>query len=104
MARTVSLTDDLDGTPGAKERTYSIGGTEYEVDLTDANWAEFLSKMEYVRSVSRVKRQGEFKLGPEDRVKIRTWADEHGLNIKPRGRFPHSVIQAYFDAVAGDAR
>mgnify|MGYP003624024254 CR=1 FL=1 len=103
MARTVSLSDDLDGASGAKERTYSIAGIDYEVDLTDDNWANFLNAIEYVRSVSRVKRQGEFRLTDEDRAKIRVWAQENGLQIKPRGRFPHNVIQAYFDSVAGDS-
>lgn len=100
MARHVSLIDDVDGISGATERTFSIGGISYLIDLHDDNYAEFLLAIEPWRSVARVERKGVFKLTSEDRTKIREWAERNGFEIKGRGRFPHAVIQAYFDAVA----
>jgi hypothetical protein len=102
MARVVSLTDDLDGSTGAKAHRFSVEDLDYEIDLNDQNWAAFLHAIEPFRSVARVERKGAFKLTSEDRVKIRQWAKENGFEIKDRGRFPHAVIQAYFDAIEGD--
>lgn len=102
MARYVSLIDDLDGISGATERKFSIGEISYLIDLTDDNYAEFLAAIEPWRSVARVERKGNFKLTNAERNKIRKWAQENGFEIKERGRFPHAVIQAYFEAVAGD--
>lgn len=100
MSRYVSLIDDMDGISGATTRKFSIGGIHYEVDLIDDNYAALLLAIEPWRSVSRVERKGTFKLTSEDRKQIRAWADENGLVIKDRGRFPHAVIQAYFDSIA----
>lgn len=100
MAKHVSLIDDLDGISGASERRFSIGGVNYVIDLIDDNYAALLHAIEPWRSVARVERKGTFKLTADDRVKIRKWAKDHGFEVKDRGRFPHSVIQAYFDSLA----
>jgi hypothetical protein len=102
MSRYISLIDDLDGISGATTRTFAVGGIEYEIDLHDDNYKDFLMALERWRSVARVRRSGEYKLTTEDRAKIRAWAQRNGYEIKERGRFPHAVIQAYFDAVSSD--
>lgn len=100
MAHYVSLIDDMDGISGAHERKFSLGGINYVIDLTDDNYAALLLAVEPWRSVARVERKGTFKLSNDDRQKIRAWANQNGLEVKDRGRFPHSVIQAYFDSLA----
>lgn len=103
MSRYISLIDDLDGISGATERHFSIEGVNYTTDLTDDNWAGLLRAIEPWRSRARVERKGTFKLTNEDRHRIRVWAKENGFELKNRGRFPHAVIQAYFDSLAGDS-
>lgn len=99
MSRYVSLIDDLDGISGASERKFSVGGVSYVIDLHDENYKEFLMAIEPWRSAARVERKGEYKLTPEDRIKIRAWAQQNGMEIKERGRFPHATIQGYFDSL-----
>lgn len=103
MARTVSFTDDMDGTPNAKERRFTIGDAHYVIDLNDENWAAMLAAIEPWRSLARVERKnGAFQLSDEDRKNIRIWAALNGTPLKDRGRFPHSVVQAYFDSLEED--
>jgi len=99
MSRYVSLIDDMDGISGATERRFSIGGVNYVIDLHDDNYAALLLAVEPWRSVARVERKGTFKLTNDDRAKIRAWAKDNGFEVKGRGRFPHAVIQAYFDSL-----
>lgn len=42
----VILTDDLDGTEGARTYAFSWQGTTYEIDLTDAHRDEFLRALQ----------------------------------------------------------
>jgi hypothetical protein len=104
VARTLTLTDDLDGTAGASERKYSISGIEYEIDLTDANFAALLQILEPYRTHSRVaktKRQNQAPvISPEDRDKIRAWAIANGRQIASRGRFPNDIVRDYYATVA----
>lgn len=102
MARKFSLVDDMDSSEGAEERTFSIGGVNYLIDLNDENYARFLLAIEPWRSRARVERRGSFRLTPTERVRVREWAQSNDMPLNDRGRFPHSVIQAYFDSVDGD--
>jgi hypothetical protein len=42
----VIITDDLDGTEGARTYTFSWGTTSYEIDLSDAHRDDFLRALE----------------------------------------------------------
>lgn len=99
MARTTTVTDDLDGSPGAEVRTFSIGTHDYLIDLTDENWRRFLSAVEPFREVARLKDTRKNKapiMDPQDRAKIRAWAADQGIILKPRGRFPNDVVRKYY--------
>lgn len=106
MARTVSLTDDYDGSQGAKERRFSIGRTDYVIDLTDENWHQLLTALEPWRSRARIRQHRQNRAPvthPRDRAKIRAWAEEHGIELKARGRFPNDVVQRYYEEVGFQA-
>lgn len=102
MTKTTKVTviDDLDGTEGAKERTYSLGGTNYVIDLTDKNYAEFLEKFEPYRRVSQVskisRKTNARVISAQDRLLIREYAQEVNYPLADRGRFPNDLINRYY--------
>jgi Lsr2 len=52
QTRTI-LTDDLDGTEGARTYTFAWGDQRYEVDLTDAHRNDMLRALEPYISAAR---------------------------------------------------
>jgi hypothetical protein len=98
--KTAILLDDIDGSPGAVERTFAIGGIEYSIDLTDANWKDRLDAIEPWRAnaspARKTRRTTHPPLTKDERAKIRAWAQENGLPLKERGRFPDEIVQRYY--------
>jgi Lsr2 len=103
MAKTVAVvvSDDLDGSPGARTVSFGLDGKTYEIDLTEKNRAKLARTIApYVQAGRRVTgsrgrgaaRQGSARVGRAD---IRTWAKEHGLAVSGRGRISAEVIQKY---------
>jgi hypothetical protein len=105
MARATTLVDDMDGTPGAQERKFTIGGTSYSIDLTDQNYQKLLEAIEPFRSNAKVRRARKNRapvLTPEDRAAIRVWAAENGKALAPRGRFPNVLVNEYYRSLEQD--
>lgn len=107
MARVITLTDDLDGSAGAKERFFSIENTKYSIDLTDENWGKLLTAMRPFYSVAKVQRviprtNRAPQIQPDDHSKIRAWAEANGIKLAARGRFPSEVVRAYYDEAIKD--
>jgi hypothetical protein len=104
VAKTTTLTDDIDGSAGAQERKFSIGGTDYAIDLNDDNYAKLLAAVGPFRDRARIARKTRVNrapvVSPEDRVKIRAWAEENGKPLAARGRFPNALVREYYDSVA----
>lgn len=116
MARRIvhQLVDDLDGTileVGDGETVlFSLDGTAYEIDLTDANAAALRDALEpfiaagrsissarastgsrgAARGSSHRRRSGQVDYGP-----VRAWAKANGYTVSERGRIPASVLEAY---------
>lgn len=103
MAKTTTLVDDVDGSNGAVERLFSIGGTEYAIDLNEANYAKLLKAIEPWRSRARIAKQRRNNPAPvlsaDDRQKIREWAAATGRHLAPRGRFPTDLVREYYEMV-----
>ncbi|KGM13850.1 histone-like nucleoid-structuring protein Lsr2 [Cellulomonas bogoriensis] len=103
MAQTtrVIITDDLDGTEGARTYAFSWQGTGYEVDLTDENRDEFLRVLQpYIsagRKTGSTRRRATTSGagGSSDSAKVRAWAKANGHKITDRGRIPEHIQQAY---------
>lgn len=98
----VDLVDDLDHvtTATVATRSFALDGTDYEIDLSDANADDLRKSFErWIRYARRVKprRKRYISHGPtvDDPAAARKWAAENGLPVAPRGRLPHSIADAY---------
>lgn len=116
MARKIihQLVDDIDGElidDGEGETvTFSIGGTAYEIDLSEKNAAgmrealdPWISKARRVPSSAAARGNGRAGRGGQrstgaakrDLTAVRTWARENGHEVSDRGRVPSTVLEAY---------
>jgi len=105
MAKRVieTLIDDLDGSEATATVAFAYKGTNYEIDLNDANaeklddalkpWIDLARKAK--TSGSSNARTSSKSTGRSDRATIRKWANDNGYNVGDRGRIPANVIEAY---------
>lgn len=76
MATKTTLIDDLTGEDGATTRTFSAGGPEFEIDLTDGNWTTLSGLLDdlgrFVEVAQRVKPRSAYSaLSPSAKQEIR---------------------------------
>lgn len=102
---TVSIVDDLDGTPidptGHIPITFTLDGTTYTLDLSPSNVDAFYTALRpYVSSAAKIGTRHAHQSAPDatPSAEIRRWANDHGHTVSPRGRIPSAVIDAYTDA------
>lgn len=117
MAKKTLIVDDLTGEVGARTRTLRFDGTEYEIDLTDASFAELRSLLKpYLRAARQVggqlvagSRRGRpsdpgtssaaarrgSSSAPTDAAVIRAWARSVGMSVTERGRVAPDVRAAW---------
>jgi hypothetical protein len=102
---TVNITDDLDGSKGAIDVSFSWGGVDYTIDLSKKNIAAMEKALKpYVDAATKVSGRS----GPaarrkaprpnesrKDTAKVREWARQQGLEISDRGRVPASIVEQY---------
>ena len=109
MARQVitTLIDDIDGKPADRTVEFSLDGTAYTIDLSEANAGKLHKALDpFIAAGTRIGRsssgRGAGRTAPartagsrdENRL-IREWAAQHGHQISERGRIPQSVSSAY---------
>jgi hypothetical protein len=109
MARQVitTLIDDIDGKPADRTVEFSLDGTAYTIDLSEANAGKLRKALDpFIAAGTRIGRsstgRGAGRTAPartagsrdENRL-IREWAAQHGHQISERGRIPQSVSNAY---------
>ena len=113
MARQVitTLIDDLDGKPADRTIEFSLDGTNYTIDLSDANAGKLRKALDpFISAGTRVGRGGAGR-GPgrpaaasgtgragndrDQNKAIREWASANGHQVSERGRIPQSVTDAY---------
>src|ERR1700743_3171911 len=106
MVQETTFRDDLNGERQAEQRHFAIGDTQYEIDLTDQNWIEFLRVIEPFRVAARVATHPKSKranyaptVSVEDRTKIRAWARVNGRQVSSRGRLPQDLIRDYYATI-----
>jgi hypothetical protein len=116
VAKKTLIIDDLTGETGARTRVFEFDGTEYEIDLTDASFAELRSILKpYLRAARQVggdlvpgSRSGRRsaptpgqaqpgKTSTEAAV-IRGWARSVGIQVTERGRVAPDVRAAWVAA------
>ncbi|MEV6595858.1 Lsr2 family protein [Actinoplanes sp. NPDC051346] len=109
MARQVitTLIDDIDGKPADRTVEFSLDGTAYTIDLSEANAGKLRKALDpFINAGTRIGRSGSGRAAArtapvrtagsrdENRL-IREWAAQHGHQISERGRIPQSVSSAY---------
>lgn len=106
------ITSDLSGdelSPGEGETiVFSVGGSDYSIDLTDAEADEFRATFDrYVKVATRSSSRGtqstsrkSSKSGrtPEELAHVRSWARENGHEVSERGRIKTEILDAFDQA------
>jgi hypothetical protein len=96
----VTLEDDLDGGMAQETLRFAIGGSEYEIDLSNKNAARFRTQMapfvEHARKTGTAPRRSARTAASRQRSHdIRAWAKDQGIALSERGRIPASVAAQY---------
>jgi hypothetical protein len=98
---TITLEDDLDGSPAEETVRFGFGAAEYEIDLSAANASRFRGQLtpfiEHARKVShgQLARPARTAAARRSSAGVRAWAKDHGIEISDRGRIPASVTEQY---------
>jgi Lsr2 len=99
---TTTLQDDLDGSPAAGTVHFALGGSEFEIDLSEKNARQFrrqidpfLEHARRARKATTAARANRSAAGRKRTSGIREWAREHGMDVSERGRIPTEVIERY---------
>jgi len=88
---------------------FALDGTEYEIDLTTAEVAEFRKTFKKYTDVARrsssrsrtsapsssPRRAGGSGRSTEELQAIRDWANSNGYNVSSRGRVKQEILDAY---------
>lgn len=103
------LIDDIDGSEipdGEGERvTFSLRGTEYQIDLSKSNVAKLEKALKpFLEASAKVRGRGGRRAksvgpaGPSSREQlsaIREWARSNGYEVSNRGRIKAEVVEAF---------
>lgn len=111
VATRMLIIDDISGETGARTRRLSLDGVDYEIDLTDASFAELRRLLKpYLRAARTTQRTpGQTARGipaagrparrkgaaASESATIRAWARATGLDAPQRGRIPASLREAW---------
>jgi multidrug efflux pump subunit AcrB len=105
----VLLVDDLDGGEASETVSFSIDGSNYEIDLSGKNADElrdaFAKYVGAARKAGRAtsvsssrssgRRGGTTSMDRDQAAAIRSWAKKQGLQVSDRGRIPATIIEQY---------
>jgi Lsr2 len=102
---TIALEDDLDGGPADETVRFTVGGTQYEIDLNKKNARAFRKQLapfvEHARRAGRGQRRPRTSSTRQRSSDIRAWAKEQGIAVSGRGRIAASVVEQYDAATRG---
>ncbi|MDN5920689.1 MAG: Lsr2 family protein [Pseudonocardia sp.] len=115
--QTIRLVDDLTGVQAEETVSFTLDGTQFEIDLSAGNAGQLRETLAPFLAAGRraspsTGRSGTDR-GPhssnstEDRAHnqaVRAWARENGYIVSERGRIPREVLSAYDTARAGSTR
>lgn len=96
--RHVIITDDLDGSEGARTYAFSWQQGRYEIDLSDEHRDELLAALApYIQAARRVGRASASTTtkARTDGAEVRAWARANGHDVSDRGKIPAAVLKAY---------
>lgn len=105
---TVTIIDDIDGSPDAEQVEFAFEGRSYEIDLSPQNadrlreaFAPYVSAARRTGGARRAATAAPATRSSTDRERnqaIREWAGQNGFPIAERGRIPSHVIEAFDQA------
>jgi hypothetical protein len=105
MAKTVVMTDDVDGSANASTVSFAFDGATYEIDLSKKNRTVLEKALKPWIAAAR-KTSGRGRRGSATRVRrsgakssdlgaVRAWAASNGYQVADRGRISQEVMDAY---------
>lgn len=101
MRTTVTLEDDLDGSPAEETLQFSMSGVDYEIDLSADNAARLRGQLapfvEHARAAGAGHRRRSSRPASSRRqsAAIRAWAKQEGIQLSDRGRIPDLIVAQY---------
>ena len=103
--------DDIDGSEkDVRTVRFEFDGASYEIDLGPANYSKLKKALaKYVGAGTKVSNRGRVAgragtarrsaAGQKDfNARVRKWAADNGHDVRPRGRVPETVLEAYRQA------
>jgi Ser/Thr protein kinase RdoA (MazF antagonist) len=93
----VVLEDDIDGSEATQSLSFSLDGTEYEIDLNSAHANELREALaRFTQAARKTSGRGRpRKSGGVDTRAVRLWAAENGINVSTRGRIQSDIVEKY---------
>lgn len=119
MAVIETIIDDLDKTPDATTREFSVDGVQYQIDLVEKNYVKLLKALQPFIDVATPVKKSQAKRsaapapprttrtaanGDGGLQGIRDWARANGKKVSDRGRPSREVMDAYHKAQGKQAR
>ena len=104
MARktVVTLVDDIDGSDAVRTVTFSLDGTNYEIDLNSHNLDTLTTALDpfiknaHTAGKRRTPSGSTGTTAPSKNLAgVRVWARENGYTVSDRGRVPAEILAAY---------
>ncbi len=98
---TVTVVDDIDGTPGASTFQFALEGKSYAIDLSEQNAQALREALAHY--IDKARPQNGEDETPEVKDShsvqyIRSWAQENGYPVSDRGSIPKKVMRAFLKA------
>jgi len=97
--RKTIIYDDIDGTEGAAEVTFTLSGITYTADLVPANeklLREAVTLVERVLNAAHEPEPEPARRGDSEDARIREWARVTGrMDVAPKGRISQAVRDLY---------
>lgn len=106
----IELTDDVDGSKADETVAFGVDGSSYEIDLNTKNASEMRDALApYVAAARKAggsssrrgsssassSRAAPKSAGDVDAKAVRTWAEENGIQVSPRGRLSSELLDKY---------
>lgn len=105
MAKSVIIVSDLSGEADARSHRLALDDVVYELDLTEAEFADLAASLSRFTAVARretsrsaASPRGAANAGRRSRstvAAIKQWGRANDWHIPERGRLPHALVSAY---------
>lgn len=93
-----TLTDDITGKEADYSVRFSIDSDQYEIDLSEDNYAALHSALApFIKSARKIGGRKNSRAGSTagETSAIREWAKSQGIKVSERGRIASEVVEKY---------